>query len=52
MAKQEAVPRQLSSEDPTAPTAMLLQGPSAPPTTTTPHEQGSNTSPTATSART
>jgi hypothetical protein len=38
------------SKDPTAPTAVLLQGSSAPPTATTPHEQGSNTSPTATSA--
>jgi hypothetical protein len=38
------------SKDPTAPTAVLLQGSSAPPTATTPHKQGSNTSPTATSA--
>jgi hypothetical protein len=38
------------SKDPTAPTAVLLQGSSAPLTATTPHEQGSNTSPTATSA--
>jgi hypothetical protein len=38
------------SKDPTAPTAVLPQGPSAPPTATTSHEQGSNTSPTATSA--
>jgi hypothetical protein len=38
------------SKDPTAPTAVLLQGSSAPPTATTSHEQGSNTSPTATSA--
>jgi hypothetical protein len=38
------------SKDPTAPTAVLLQGSSAPPTAMTPHEQGSNTSPTATSA--
>ena len=38
------------SKDPTAPTAVLLQGSSAPPTATIPHEQGSNTSPTATSA--
>jgi hypothetical protein len=38
------------SKDPTAPTAVLLQGSSAPPMATTPHEQGSNTSPTATSA--
>jgi hypothetical protein len=33
------------SKDPTAPTAVLLQGSRAPPTATTPHEQGSNTSP-------
>jgi hypothetical protein len=32
----------------TAPTAVLPQGPSAPPTTTTSHEQGAKTSPTAT----
>jgi hypothetical protein len=38
------------SKDPTAPTAVLLQGSSAPSTATTPHEQGSNTSPIATSA--
>jgi hypothetical protein len=38
------------SKDPTAPIAVLLQGSSAPLTATTPHEQGSNTSPTATSA--
>jgi hypothetical protein len=38
------------SKDPTAPTAVLLQGSSAPPTATTPHEHGSNTSPTATLA--
>jgi hypothetical protein len=38
------------SKDPTALTAVLLQGSSAPPMATTPHEQGSNTSPTATSA--
>jgi hypothetical protein len=38
------------SKDPTAPTAVLLQGLSAPPTATTSHEQGTNTSPTATSA--
>jgi hypothetical protein len=35
---------------PTAPTAVLLQGLSAPPTATTSHEQGAKTSPTATSA--
>jgi hypothetical protein len=38
------------SKDLTALTAVLLQGSSAPPTATTPHEQGSNTSPIATSA--
>jgi hypothetical protein len=38
------------SKDPTAPTAVLLQGSSAPPTATTSHEQGAKTSPTATSA--
>jgi hypothetical protein len=32
------------SKVPTAPTAVLLQGLSAPPTTTTSHEQGTNTS--------
>jgi hypothetical protein len=35
---------------PAAPTAVLLQGSSAPPTATTPRTQGSNTSPTATLA--
>jgi hypothetical protein len=38
------------SKDPTAPTAVLPQGSSAPPTATTSHEQGSNTSLTATTA--
>jgi hypothetical protein len=38
------------SKVPTAPTDVLLQGPSAPPTATTSHEQGTNTSLTATSA--
>jgi hypothetical protein len=38
------------SKDPTALTAVLLQGLSAPPTATTSHEQGSNTSPIATLA--
>jgi hypothetical protein len=38
------------SKDPTAPTAVLPQVPSAPPTTTTSHEQGAKTSPTATMA--
>jgi hypothetical protein len=38
------------SKVPTAPTAMLLQGSSAPPTATTPRAQGSSTSPTATLA--
>jgi hypothetical protein len=38
------------SKDPTTLTAVLLQGSSAPPTAMTPHEQGSNTSSTATSA--
>jgi hypothetical protein len=38
------------SKDPTAPTAVLLQGSSTPPTATTSHEQGTNTSPTATLA--
>jgi hypothetical protein len=36
------------SKDPTAPTAVLLQGSSAPPTVTASHEQGTNTFPTAT----
>jgi hypothetical protein len=35
------------SKVPTAPTAVLLQGLSAPPTATTSHAQGSSTSPTA-----
>jgi hypothetical protein len=43
----EARRRQQGSD---SPIAMLPQGSSAPPTTTTSHEQGSNTSPTATSA--
>jgi hypothetical protein len=38
------------SKDPIAPTVVLLQGSSAPPTATTSHEQGAKTSPTATSA--
>jgi hypothetical protein len=38
------------SKDPTAPTAVLLQGSGAPPTATTSHEQGAKTSPTATTA--
>jgi hypothetical protein len=38
------------SKDPTAPTAVLPQGSSAPPTATTSHEQGAKTSPTATTA--
>jgi hypothetical protein len=38
------------SKDSTAPTAVLPQGPSAPPTATTSHEQGATTSPTATTA--
>jgi hypothetical protein len=38
------------SKDSTAPTAVLPQGPSAPPTATTSHEQGAKTSPTATTA--
>jgi hypothetical protein len=38
------------SKVPAAPTAMLLQGPSAPPTATTPRTQGSSTSPTTTLA--
>jgi hypothetical protein len=38
------------SKDPTASTAVLLQGSSAPLMAMMPHEQGSNTSPTATSA--
>jgi hypothetical protein len=38
------------SNDPIAPTAVLLQGSSAPPTATTSHEQGAKTSPTATTA--
>jgi hypothetical protein len=38
------------SKDPTAPTAVLPQGSSAPPTSMTSHEQGINTSPTATTA--
>jgi hypothetical protein len=38
------------SKDPTALTAVLPQGSSAPPTATTSHEQGSNTSPTAMTA--
>jgi hypothetical protein len=38
------------SKVPTAPTAVLLQGSSAPPTATTPRAQGSSTSPTATLA--
>jgi hypothetical protein len=38
------------SKVPTALTAVLLQGSSAPATATTPHAQGTNTSPTATSA--
>jgi hypothetical protein len=38
------------SKVPAAPTAMLLQGSSAPPTATTPRAQGSSTSPTATLA--
>jgi hypothetical protein len=40
------------SKDPTAPTAILPQGSSAPPTATTSHEQGAKTSPTATTAYT
>jgi hypothetical protein len=36
------------SKDPTAPTAVLPRGSSAPPTATTSHEQGAKTSPTAT----
>jgi hypothetical protein len=35
-------------QGPDSPTAVLLQGLSAPPMVTTSHEQGSNTSPTAT----
>jgi hypothetical protein len=38
------------SKDPTAPTAVLPQGSSPPPTATTSHEQGPKTSPTATTA--
>jgi hypothetical protein len=38
------------SKDPTALTAVLPRGSSAPPTTTTSHEQGAKTSPTATTA--
>jgi hypothetical protein len=38
------------SKVPTAPTAVLLQGSSTPPTATTPRAQGSSTSPTATLA--
>jgi hypothetical protein len=38
------------SKDSTAPTAVLPQGPSAPTTATTSHEQGAKTSPTATAA--
>jgi hypothetical protein len=38
------------SKDSTAPTAMLPQGSSAPPTATTSHEQGAKTSPAATTA--
>jgi hypothetical protein len=38
------------SKNSTAPTAVLPQGPSAPPTATTSHEQGAKTSPTATTA--
>jgi hypothetical protein len=38
------------SKDPAAPTAVLLQGSSAPPTATTPRAQASSTSPTATLA--
>jgi hypothetical protein len=38
------------SKVPTAPTAVLLQGSSDPPTATTPRAQGSSTSPTATLA--
>jgi hypothetical protein len=38
------------SKDPTAPTAVLPQGSSAPPTAMTSHEQGSNTSLIATTA--
>jgi hypothetical protein len=38
------------SKDPTAPTAVLLQGSSTPPTATTSHEQGAKTSLTATTA--
>jgi hypothetical protein len=39
-----------ASKDPTAPTAVLPWGSSAPPTATTSHEQGAKTSPTATTA--
>jgi hypothetical protein len=38
------------SKDPAAPTAVLLQGSSAPPTATIPHTQGSSASPTSTLA--
>jgi hypothetical protein len=38
------------SKDPTAPTAVLPQDPSAPPMATTSHEQGAKPSPTATTA--
>jgi hypothetical protein len=38
------------SKDPIAPTAVLPQGSSSPPTATTSHEQGAKTSPTATTA--
>jgi hypothetical protein len=38
------------SKHPTAPTAVLPQGSSAPPTATTSHEQGAKTSPTVTTA--
>jgi hypothetical protein len=37
-------------KDSTAPTAVLPQGSSAPPTATTSHEQGAKTSPAATTA--
>jgi hypothetical protein len=38
------------SKDPTAPTAVLPQGPNAPPTASTSHEQGAKTSLAATTA--